>query len=336
MNTAGRLFPNRGSLAALLLITLIPGAARCQITPRQANEIRAGLENRIEALTILGGDFGLASGSFKSDSRLQPGRASTHVVSDVNKGGGAGEVGDPRPIGSEGGIAWQPRIQGNMGYLEATNLPLEGVRASDSSVFKTYAIEFGGGARIWLTDRFSFAPTFMALYGHTSNEYLVRSAFMKANLAAANRLGLINWSVDTWTLRPALNLQYLLKLGRTIVTISSDPSYFRTESFHSSNSKVDIDGSSGAVANTLDVDVPIGMKLFGHELRSGGYLSRTSLSGDLRTGLGVDHINEVHGRLVLDFLNQLWKVQWIGIGSSYYWGTNITGWAVGADVAFHF
>ncbi len=28
------------------------------------------------------------------------------------------------------------------------------------------------------------------------------------------------------------------------------------------------------------------------------------------------------------------KVQWIGIGGSYVWGTHVTGWTVGADVAF--
>ena len=46
--------------------------------------------------------------------------------------------------------------------------------------------------------------------------------------------------------------------------------------------------------------------------------------------------DELHGRLVMDFLNQFWKVQWIGVGASYLWGPNITGWAVGADVAFRF
>ena len=47
-------------------------------------------------------------------------------------------------------------------------------------------------------------------------------------------------------------------------------------------------------------------------------------------------MNEIHGRLVLDFLNQLWKFQWIGVGASYVSGTNITGWSVGADIGFRF
>ncbi|MDE2050533.1 MAG: hypothetical protein KGL45_05710 [Gammaproteobacteria bacterium] len=39
----------------------------------------------------------------------------------------------------------------------------------------------------------------------------------------------------------------------------------------------------------------------------------------------LQHLNELHGRIVLDFLNQLWKVQWPGVGASYIWGTNISG-----------
>jgi hypothetical protein len=327
--------PTRGAAAALVLTALLPSVARCQITPNQANEIRTGIENRVEALTILGGDFGLASGSFRSRARLEPGQASANVVSDVTKAGGDGDVGDPQPLGNLN-IGWQPRLQGNMGYLESTNLPRSGLTVNDSSEYTTYAIEFGGGARFWVSERFSLAPTLMGLYGHTSNNYEAHSAFMRANRALATRLGLINWSLDTWTLRPALNLQYVITWNRSIITLSSDPTYFRTRGFHSSNPNVQINGDSGSVASKIDVDVPLGIELYGHELRSGGYLSRTHLLGDLEAGLGVEHMNEIHGRLVLDYLNQLWKFQWIGVGASYVWGTNINGWTVGADVAFRF
>jgi hypothetical protein len=327
--------PHRGAAVALVLITLFPCAVQCQITPNQASAIRAGIENRVEALTILGGDFGLSDGLFRSRASLSPVQARADVKSNLTKAGGDGEIGDPRPLSSFD-IGWQPRLQGNMGYLESTYYQRSGLLASDSSKYTTYAIEFGGGARFWLSDHFSLAPTLMGLYGHTSNDYTVRSAFMTANQALANRLGLIDWSVDTWTLRPALNFQYVIRLDRNIITLSSDPAYFYTKDFSRSNSHVHIDGSSGSMANKIDVDVPLGIELYGHELRSGGYLSRTELFGDLRSGLEVHHLNEIHGRLVLDFLNQYWKFQWIGVGASYLWGPNIKGWTVGADVAFRF
>ena len=59
--------------------------------------------------------------------------------------------------------------------------------------------------------------------------------------------------------------------------------------------------------------------------------------GEIKDGLKTDHLYEAHGRVVLDFLGQLWKVQWIGLGGSYIWTTgNASGWSVGADVAFRF
>src|ERR1700686_1638968 len=110
--------PHRAAVAALVLVALLPCAARCQITPHQANEIRTGIENRVEALTILGGDFGFADGSFRSGAQLRPGQSSANVVSSVTKAGGDGDIGDPRPLGNLD-IGWQPRVQGNMGYLES-------------------------------------------------------------------------------------------------------------------------------------------------------------------------------------------------------------------------
>jgi hypothetical protein len=56
----------------------------------------------------------------------------------------------------------------------------------------------------------------------------------------------------------------------------------------------------------------------------------------VKTGLNVDHLYQVHGRVVLDYLSQLPFVQWIGLGGSYIWGGGLTGWTAGLDVAIVF
>jgi hypothetical protein len=99
---------------------------------------------------------------------------------------------------------------------------------------------------------------------------------------------------------------------------------------------VDVNGDSESWETKLDVDVPLGVELFGHELRTGGFYSRTQLYDGLRDGLNTDNINEAHGRIVLDFMDQLWKVQYIGLGVSYMWAGDFNGWSIGADVAFRF
>jgi hypothetical protein len=319
-----------GASIGLILAGQLPRVAHSQITPAQANQFRSGIANRVEAATILGGDYGLGDGSYNST-----GGSHSNIDISVSKFGGSGEVGDPQPLGDLG-VGWQPRFQGSMGYIDAKTDFNSGLRKSDRSENRTFAIQFGGGARFWLNDRLSLAPTIMGMYGHTSNEYTANSPFMMANLPQARRLGLVGWNTGTWTIRPALDIQYVYTWDRTILTLSSDPTYFHTKSFGSSGPGVTLSGDSETWANKFDVDIPLGKQLFGHELRTGGYFSRTDLYGDIKAGLNTDYLNEVHGRLVLDFLKQLWKVQWIGIGGSYFWGDNLTGWSVGTDIAFRF
>ncbi len=321
-------------LAALLFVSSVPMDIRAQISTAQATLIQNAIGARVEAMTILGGDFGLSDGNFHSTGALRPGRTAD-VDTSVTKLGGDGDVGDPAALGDLN-VGWQPRLQGNMGYLESSNRLRAAPLAGDTSELKTFAIEFGGGARFWTSENLSFAPTIMVLYGRTDDSYSPRTAFGGHNLAELQQLGLVDWSIDTWSLRPALNVQYIVALDRALITFSSDPTGFFTNGFDRSNMHVRVGGDSGFVTDKIDLDIPLGVEIYGHELRSGGYLSRTDLFGDLKTGLDVQHLNELHGRLVLDFLNQLWKVQWLGFGASYIWGTNITGWSVGADVAFRF
>ena len=184
-------------LAALMLaVNALPSTGFAQITPAVADQVRTGLEDRIEALTILGGDFGLSDGTFRARDPLRTLGSTAEVKSDVAKFGGSGDVGDPQPLGATG-VSWQPRLQGNMGYLDSKYEFDSGVLAEDTSKVTTSAIEFGGGARFWFGDSFSVAPTLMGLYGHSSNDYEIRSAYMTENLTPATQMGLVDWSINT-------------------------------------------------------------------------------------------------------------------------------------------
>src|SRR5215469_2724751 len=182
-------------VAAAILVGLLPTGAQCQITPAQAAQLRNAIGDRVEALTILGGDYGIAGASFRSTGKFAFGESTDATVA-VTKLGGAGDIGDPQPLGSLP-VGWQPRLQGNMGWLDGTqhlhSILLEGA----TTEIRTYGIEFGGGARFWVNDRLSFAPNLVGLYGHTSETYTANSAFMRANLDAARQMGLVDWTVDT-------------------------------------------------------------------------------------------------------------------------------------------
>jgi hypothetical protein len=313
---------------ALWLFMSLP--AQAALTPAEINDFRNTIGDHVEAATILGGDYGVGGGNYNGGS----GDKNSEVS--ISKFGGEGDVGSPQQLGSLD-IGWQPQLQGSMGYLTAKNTyDSSSLLHGDKNENKTFAIQFGGGARFWFNDAFSIAPTFMGMYGHSENTYTAKSAFALANLTEAKQLGLIDWSADTWTIRPAMDFQYKLTWHRTIFTLSSDPTYFYTDTFNSSQANVHISGNSVTWQNKLDVDVPLGVELFGHELRTGGFFSRTELYDGIRDGLNSEYLYEAHERLVLDFLGELWKVQWIGLGVSEYKGNDFTGWSVGADVAFRF
>jgi hypothetical protein len=184
----------------MTLASLLPNKGRCQITPTQRSQIQSAIGNRIEALTILGGEYGIAGGTFRSTGRLQNG-GTTDATLGISKLGGAGDIGDPQPLGGSG-IGWQPRLSGNLGYIRSKNVLEAPLLQNDVNTYKGYEAEFGGGARFWLGGALSVAPTLMILYGHTTNSYIANSPFMQANLARAISLGIVGYSVDTWMIRP--------------------------------------------------------------------------------------------------------------------------------------
>jgi hypothetical protein len=330
MKTPMHLLLRASAVMGLSWLVLAPLSGPAQaLTPGEVAELQNVAADRVEALTVLGGDYGVAGGTYIPDT------SGRDVKLSVSKFGGMGDIGDPRPLGDTG-IGWQPRLQGSMGYVESTIDYKSGSFDDDTSTYKTFAIQFGGGARFWFNDHLSLAPTFMGMYGHTENDYDADSIRGKQVLEQAKQAGLVNYRVDTWTVRPAADVQYVHTWGRTVFSLSSELAYFHTESFRTSKYANSINGDSETWKNTIDVDVPLGKELWGHELRTGGFLSRTELYGDVEDGLGTDHIYEAHGRVVLDFLGKLWKVQWIGIGGSYLWGSNFYGYSFGADIAFRF
>jgi hypothetical protein len=129
-------------LAAGLMAALPLQAA---LTPAQIKEFRNNTGNRIEAATILGGDYGVGGGAYSS------GNGGNNVDLNVSKFGGYGDVGSPQPLGNLD-IGWQPRLQGSMGYLTAKKTyKSSSILNGDKNENDTFAIQFGGGARFWFS-----------------------------------------------------------------------------------------------------------------------------------------------------------------------------------------
>ena len=283
--------------------------------------------NRIEAINILGGDYAAAGGVYAF-------RGGNLADLSISKLGGGGEVASLKPLGI-GSLEWAPVLQGNVGLVSAQNQFPTGYLAGNQMNYDTLALAAGGGVALYLTEHLSLSPTVSGIYGRVENTFTPHNA--NGELVKSVGSGtLVDWTMNTWSVVPALGLDYQWGWRRKTFEFSSRASFFHTESFESSSGILGVKGNSTTWENKLDVDVPLGLKVFGRELHTGGFFSRTELFGDAATGLSTGYVYTANGRLVLDFLGKLWKVRWLGLGASYFWGQDMSGWSAGLDLQFKF
>jgi hypothetical protein len=124
--------------------------------------------------------------------------------------------------------------------------------------------------------------------------------------AATGRL--VDWEIDTWSVVPGAEFNYEWTWKRSVFEFGSRYNFFHTESFNSSSPLVSVKGDSHTWENKLDVDVPLGWKVFGRELHTGGFVSRTALFGGVADGLNADHLYTLNGRVVVDLLGAVWRL----------------------------
>lgn len=297
------------------------------VPPEAVAQFESVIGSRVEAVTILGGDYAAAGGIYAF-------RGGHLADLSIAKLGGGGVVAEARPLG-ESGIKWAPVLQGNLGQTTAENEFLAGYLQGNRSRYDLVAVQAGGGAKFFLTDNFWVTPTFSGIYGHTKNEFLPQNPVGDAIKIAASGT-FVDWEVDTWSVVPSLELGYEYHWRRTILAFSTRYNFFHTENFDSSSPVVSVDGNSHTWENKLDVDVPLGWRLLGQELHTGGFLASTSIFGDAADGLREDQIYTVNGRLVVNLLDRVWSVRWIGLGCSYFFGENFSGWSAGLSISLQF
>jgi hypothetical protein len=295
-----------------------------QALPPLSPDRLAVVADQVESLIILVGDDGASGGAYRF-------RGNGEINLSVDKFGGSGDLGDPRPLGDTG-LKWNPYINGNFGYMASNDNPVAApALAGNTFDVTTTTLALGGGARFWFNDHFSLLPTFTAIVGRTRQSFDAITDAGKAYLPAMQQAGWVDWSLDSWTANPSLEAKYIWNFGRNTLYWQSVFDFYHTESFNNS-SAVNINGNSETWKNLLDLDIPLGVSLFGRELHTGGHADATLLFGNLSEGFNTEQLYTVNGRLVLD-MQSIWKVMnWVGLGATYSWSGNLSGWSVGLDI----
>jgi hypothetical protein len=308
---------------------LFNALARAQpALPQEAiDQFNQTIGNRVEALTVLGGDYGAIGGVYTFRGG--------HIADlSLTKLGAGGEVAAPKPLGL-GSLEWAPVLQGNLGHTVAENEFPNGFLQGNRSEYDVKAVQAGGGARFYFNEHLSLAPLFTGIYGHTENRFKPQNATGDFVQQVASGT-YVDWELDTWTVAPLFEGRYDWLWGRARLEFSSTYTYFHTESFGGTSPVISLDGNSHTWANKLDADIPLGWTVLGRELRTGGFFSRTELFGNVAEGVNEDHLYTINGRLVVDTLGKVWGLRWIGFGCSYFWGDHFGGWSAGVDLRLQF
>ena len=312
--------------AGAAVLAFASGAETQTVPPGALEQLDTLVGNRVETLSILGSQTGASGGTYLSevnDSEF-----------DIFKLTGRGDIMSPRPIG-DSGVGWGLVFEGGIGHGTFTNKFDTNQLAGNESEIETFSVAAGLGVRFTFLERFSIAPTFGIIYSHTENEFTAKTDVGRAVLAAVDGR-LVNWDADLITLVPAIEGRYRQPIGPVTIELTSLYKYFDTRPLRRSTDALSFESTSQWWRNELDVDLRLPLYAFGRQLRTGATFARSELFGGIANSLKTDYLYDVGGRFVVDLVGVIWKVEWLGIGASYFWGEHFSGWSVGADIRLKF
>ena len=185
-----------------------------------------------------------------------------------------------KPLGGSG-IFWSPVLEGGVGYGTFENHISTGPLAGNDSTIETLAVFLGGGVRFTVWEYLSLAPTFGFIYAHSENDVDARTPAGEDVVRRAG--GILNWSADTYTLVPGIELRYRQLFGPIQLTLKSAYKYFHTEPIERSTDALSFESSSQWWFNEIDVEWRMPLYLWGRQLRTGAYFARRRSPGGSRS-----------------------------------------------------
>src|SRR6266487_1456412 len=132
------------ALLGVLGLACAPAFPQPVVPPQAVEQFQHVIGNRVEAVTILGGDYGAAGGIYT----FRGGQAANLSIAKV---GGGGDIAETRPLG-ESGVNWAPVLQGNLGHISARNEFTTGYLQGNEPVYDVLAVQLGVGARFYFTE----------------------------------------------------------------------------------------------------------------------------------------------------------------------------------------
>ena len=313
------------AVGVLLLLFSAGLTARAQIPAGALQQLDTAIGQRVEATAV----FGTQSIASRAGLGWTLDDATGHIYKIPWKA----ELQDPGPVGDQG-LLWAPVFEGGIGYGGFVNKFDNSVLAGNESDYDTLALSLGGGPRIYFGDSgFSVLPAFGLLYAYTDNNFDANTPPGQAVVANGQY---VNWHVHTLSLVPSFELQFKKTYGHWLPKFTSDFAYYNTRPVYRSTAALSFRSASMLWANKFDLDYITPWKVLDCPVHFGGDISRTDLYEGLQAALDTDHYYQTDGRVTLDVLGRVWKVDTFGLSAGYFWCGAFSGFSVGIECSLKF
>ena len=278
--------------------------------------------SNIETFSILGSDRSMSSGSYEGklnpDASLDISRLPIRWESDTHYNIFGAKV---APV-LRTGVAWG----------DADNTIRTGPLFGDRVSYESLIFNLGLGGRVRVTDSFSITPSFDLIYGQTEQTFTPRSD--AGRLLDRNYRGeLVNWDTDTLTYAPKLDFDYRKTFGAVDFRYTLSLGYYETDVVGGDG---DFESDSSVIANTIGVEVPLGVSLFEWPLRSEIDFTRVDSSGGIENSLRTDSFYRANVSLITRETKRFPLLTKIGIDGGYTWADSFDGYSLGVTGTLDF
>lgn len=198
-------------------------------------------------------------------------------------------------------------------------------------LIQTHSIGMTTGMLWKYHEYFSIEPSFGISYSHIQHNQksIMRLTEEIIRQYPSLHRDYYDTTVDIYSITPGIRhfVQYELGTG----TAGFDLHYIHqyTRSFRSKSSYADVSANSSMLHTKLEYEIPTGRSFFQRELAVKPVVVRTDFFGDIRTGMGMNHMYEYGLHVILDMEGPKGLFSRVTLGGSYMTGHEFHGWKFG-------
>lgn len=246
----------------------------------------------------------------------------------------------PIPIYFNKGSKIQPLLKITYGYSRYSRWydPYDGeyvyeedIGKKEKLLIQTHSIGLTTGIKFEYLEGFFIEPLIGAYYSHINHQNKTDLLITKDIIEQYPSLyrDYYDTTVEVISIAPALRHSIDYSLGPGSIGLDVHYILQHSKSIRSKSRYADVSSTSSILHTMLDYEMPTGQSLFGRDVALKPFVARTDFFGDIKTGMGMNHLYEYGMNLIFDVGNVKSLFSRVSLGGSYIKGHEFYGWKFG-------